>query len=77
MPLTFEECERLFRSNGITELGRDPDGIRFLRLNLSIGERGWSAYIESAVLPFLRVIPHNSFEPRFKRRSLRNKLRPV
>ncbi len=32
MALNFEECERLFRNDRITELGRDVDGVRFLKL---------------------------------------------
>lgn len=32
MPLTFEECQRLFRSDRITELALDADGVRYLKL---------------------------------------------
>jgi hypothetical protein len=32
MPLTFEDCQRLFRDDNITGLGRDSDGIRYLKL---------------------------------------------
>jgi hypothetical protein len=32
MPLTFEQCERLFRDDKITELGESAEGIRYLKL---------------------------------------------
>lgn len=32
MPLTFEECDRLFRSDNITALAEDADGARYLKL---------------------------------------------
>jgi len=32
MPLTFDDCDRLFRNDKIGELAEDPDGIRYLKL---------------------------------------------
>jgi hypothetical protein len=32
MPLTFDDCELLFRNDGISELGRDAGGTRYLKL---------------------------------------------
>lgn len=32
MPYTYQQADRVFKNDGIRELGLDPDGMRFLKL---------------------------------------------
>jgi len=51
MPLTFEECQRLFRGDRTTELARDVDGIRYLKLRSLNRREGLRRLFEIAGAP--------------------------
>jgi len=66
MALTFEDCQRLFRNDSITELAQDGDGIRYLKLRSLSRREGLERLFEIAGVPLPEVNVSQLFRRAFE-----------